>query len=175
LIEILTPKLNIELNVEVSNAAIADLTSITMQDWQDWFSIWLNLLTTKVKLTDPDYEISLVLTGDREIQILNNQYRHQDRPTDVLAFAALETELPTLNFAEDFADIDSEPVYLGDIVISVTTAKEQALERGHSINRELVWLAAHGLLHLLGWDHPDDNSLEEMLAEQELLIRAIHC
>jgi probable rRNA maturation factor len=170
----LTPKLNIDLNVEVNNAAIADLTSITMQDWQDWFSIWLNLLTTKVELTDPDYEVSLVLTGDREIQALNNQYRHQDRPTDVLAFAALETEVPTLNFSADFADLDSEPVYLGDIVISVTTAKEQALERGHSINRELVWLAAHGLLHLLGWDHPDDSSLEEMLAEQELLIQAIH-
>jgi len=185
LVEILAPKLNIELNVEVGIAAIADLTSITVANWQDWFGIWLNLLAAKVELTDPDYEISLVLTGDREIQILNNQYRHQDRPTDVLAFAALETEMPTLNFAEnfdldpDFENVDmepiySEPVYLGDIVISVTTAKDQALEQGHSINRELVWLAAHGLLHLLGWDHPDDSSLEEMLLEQESLIQAIH-
>jgi len=153
-----------------------------VQNWQDWFDIWLNLLTAKVELTDPDYEASLVLTGDREIQALNSQYRHQDRPTDVLAFAALETEMPLLNFTDDFAEhsadlnseLYSEPVYLGDIVISVTTAKDQAQAQGHSINRELVWLAAHGLLHLLGWDHPDDSSVEEMLLEQELLIQAIN-
>lgn len=169
----MTPKLNIELNLEL-NPAIADHTSIRDQDWQDWFQIWLNLLTSKVEITAIAYEVSLLLTGDEEIQALNFQYRHQDRPTDVLAFAALEADIPSLGIENlDMEGLQSEPVYLGDIIISVPTAICQAMEQKHSTNYELVWLAAHGLLHLLGWDHPDDPSLEEMLAEQDLLIKAI--
>jgi probable rRNA maturation factor len=180
-----TTKFNIELNVEMS-PAIADLTSISDLDWQNWFQIWLNVLTSKVELTSSDYEAALMLTGDREIQDLNLKYRHQNCPTDVLAFAALEAEIPMVGTADDLGDdldLDwedlnaedrySEPVYLGDIVVSVPTAMVQASEQGHSINYELVWLAAHGLLHLLGWDHPSDRCLEEMLAEQEFLIQAV--
>lgn len=163
-----TSKLNIDLNVEIS-PAIASLASICEQDWQDWFQVWLNLLSFKVEITHTDYEVSLLLTDDTEIQALNLQYRHQDCPTDVLAFAALEADIPSLGIEE----LNSEPLYLGDIVISVNTAISQAQEQGHSISRELVWLAAHGLLHLLGWDHPDAPSLEAMLAEQDLLIQAI--
>ncbi len=163
-----TSKLNIDLNVEIS-PAIASLASICEQDWQDWFRVWLNLLSFKVEITHTDYEVSLLLTDDTEIQALNLQYRHQDCPTDVLAFAALEADIPSLGIEE----LNSEPLYLGDIVISVNTAISQAQEQGHSISRELVWLAAHGLLHLLGWDHPDAQSLEAMLAEQDLLIQAI--
>lgn len=188
----ITTKLNIELNVELSEA-IVDLTSISDLDWQNWFQIWLNVVTSKVELTESDYEASLLLTGDREIQALNLKYRHQDCPTDVLAFATLEDEIPfideLIDDLEDDLNLDSEdsypeeldpedrysePVYLGDIAISVPTAMNQALEQGHSINYELVWLAAHGLLHLLGWDHPSDRCLEEMLAEQELLIQALY-
>jgi len=161
-------ELEIALNVEL-NSAIADLTTISDQDWQNWFHIWLNLLASKVEMKVKDYEVSLLLTVDQEIQSLNCQYRHQDRPTDVLAFAALEVDIPVNGeFGQNL-----EPIYLGDIVISVPTAVNQALEQGHSTNQELVWLAAHGLLHLLGWDHPDEESLDEMLAEQELLIQAI--
>jgi probable rRNA maturation factor len=62
---------------------------------------------------------------------------------------------------------------LGDIIISQTTAIFQAQERGHSLTYELAWLAAHGLLHLLGWDHPDDDSLEVMLTQQALMLQLI--
>lgn len=177
MIQIITKptKLNIELNVELSDG-ICDLISITDLEWQNWFQIWLNVLNSKVELTESDYEASLLLTGDREIQALNLKYRHQDCPTDVLAFAALEAEIPydfELDFEDDSDERYSEPIYLGDIVISVPTAINQALERGHSSDRELVWLAAHGLLHLLGWDHPDHQSLKEMLLEQESLIQAL--
>ena len=76
---------------------------------------------------------------------------------------------------EDAADDDSweageEPLELGDIVISVQTAARQAPEHGHNLERELLFLASHGLLHLLGWDHPDDTSLAAMLARQQQLI-----
>jgi probable rRNA maturation factor len=108
----------------------------------------------------------LRLTNDAEIQSLNAQYRQKDQPTDVLAFAALEDELPLL------PDQD-EPLYLGDIVISVETALVQAAQQGHSLQVELAWLAAHALLHLLGWDHPDADSLLKMLHQQEILLQTV--
>jgi probable rRNA maturation factor len=114
------------------------------------------------------YELSLRLTDDAEIQELNLQYRQQDKPTDVLAFAALEADVP---HAEELRSL--LPLYLGDIVISVDTASKQAQQQAHSLTTELAWLAAHGLLHLLGWDHPDEESLLEMLEQQTLLLRVV--
>lgn len=66
-----------------------------------------------------------------------------------------------------------EPLYLGDMIISVETARRQAQQQNHSLTLELAWLAAHGLLHLLGWDHPDDISLHEMLNRQETLLKIV--
>lgn len=67
----------------------------------------------------------------------------------------------------------AEPLELGDIVISVETAARQAGEHGHDLARELLFLASHGLLHLLGWDHPDEASLAAMLARQEALLASV--
>lgn len=155
--------MSIDLHLE-QYPTITDLDTITAQDWQQWFQVWLTHLQQ-----DANYEIALRLTDDDEIQKLNAQYRHQDRPTDVLAFAALEADIPEL--PPDLAGI--EPIYLGDIVISATTAAVQAQERYRSHQYELVWLAAHGLLHLLGWDHPDEPSLERMLEQQDVLLSLI--
>jgi probable rRNA maturation factor len=66
------------------------------------------------------------------------------------------------------------PLYLGDVVISVDTAHRQAQQQGHSLKTELAWLATHGLLHLLGWDHPDEESLMEMLNQQETLLQIVN-
>ena len=67
--------------------------------------------------------------------------------------------------------LEADPsVELGDIIVSVPTAERQALEQNHSLERELCWLVSHGLLHLLGWDHPDDASLMTMLQCQEQLL-----
>jgi probable rRNA maturation factor len=111
------------------------------------------------------YELSLRLTDDAEIQLLNSQYRQLDQPTDVLAFAALENDMP---------QIKGMPVYLGDIIISVDTAQRQAIAYQHSLTEELGWLASHGFLHLLGWDHLDESSLQEMLQRQEQLLGTIN-
>jgi probable rRNA maturation factor len=135
--------------------------------WNSWFQQWLQLQELPPQATLPrstTYELSLRLTNDAEIQALNAQYRQKDRPTDVLAFAALEGEYPI--------DVD-ETLYLGDIVISVETAQRQATQLGHSLQQELAWLAAHALLHLLGWDHPDENQLSRMLKQQEILLNAV--
>jgi probable rRNA maturation factor len=112
--------------------------------WQDWFQQWLNLLRPSTPKND-HYELTLRLTNDEEIKALNNQFRNQDRVTDVLGFASLENEIL-------IDDLD-EPLYLGDIIISIETAKKQAITQQHSLTIELAWLASHGFLHLLGWDH----------------------
>ena len=140
---------------------------IAEEDWQAWFSRW----ATQVDLPPSPlgaYELSLTLTDDGEIADLNGTYRQMDRPTDVLSFAALEDETP---LAPEL--LETEPLYLGDIMISLDTAQRQAEAAGHSLAWEVVWLASHGFLHLLGWDHPDEAQLEAMLAKQGDLLQAI--
>lgn len=88
---------------------------------------------------------SLVLVADDRIRKLNRTYRGYDQPTDVLSFPARAGEFP------------DESDYLGDIVISVETARRQASRRGSTLPRELRVLALHGLLHLLGYDHETDD------------------
>ncbi|MBE9047885.1 rRNA maturation RNase YbeY [Pleurocapsales cyanobacterium LEGE 10410] len=133
--------------------------------WIDWFEDWLHSLSLTTDLAE-DCELGLRLTGDRQIQELNYQYRSINQPTDVLAFAATEAEI---SIPSELA----EPLYLGDLVISLDTAVKQAQEQNHSLTIELAWLASHGLLHLLGWDHPDDLSLERMLNKQSELIQLL--
>ncbi|MEG4235466.1 rRNA maturation RNase YbeY [Microcoleus sp. Pol11C3] len=140
---------------------------ILAETWENWFSVWLENQAADVPAA-PAYEVSLRLTADTEMQALNLQYRQLDRSTDVLAFAALEVDCPQLEEMQS-----SEPLYLGDIVISIDTANRQAQQQGHPLKTELAWLAAHGFLHLLGWDHPDEESLTQMLDQQETLLRAI--
>lgn len=141
--------------------------AIAIETWQEWFGIWLQKLENELP-SAPGYELSIRFSDDREIQTLNAQYRHQDKPTDVLSFCALELECPQPNPL-----FDEIPLYLGDIIISVDTALRQAQQQAHSLTTELAWLAAHGLLHLLGWDHPDEDSLTRMLEEQETLLNAV--
>ncbi|MEB3175705.1 MAG: rRNA maturation RNase YbeY [Cyanobacteriota bacterium] len=151
-----------ELHVQGSDPDFLDL--IAPRLWQDWGQVWLDSLPEELPPA-PGYELTLRLTDDEEMTALNAQFRQTAQTTDVLAFAALDGELPALP--------DAEPLYLGDIVISVPQAQRQARERGHDLSYELAWLAAHGLLHLLGWDHPDEASLTAMLACQESLLTRI--
>jgi probable rRNA maturation factor len=102
-----------------------------------------------------DYEVSVRLVGDAAIHALNRDYRRKDRPTDVLAFAQREGPAGGVH-----------PAVLGDVVISVDTARRQA-KRG--LYRELLHLAAHGLCHLLGYDHRDDAEEREMNARAAAL------
>ena len=140
--------------------------SVTAEMWTDWFTHWLEILYAHLP-TARGYEIGLRLTDDGEIQRLNAQYRDQNQPTDVLSFAALEVDCP------ENPELLDEPLYLGDIVISVNTAEQQAKQQGHSLLTELAWLAAHGLLHLLGWDHPDEEQLVHMLNQQLQLLQEV--
>ncbi|MBQ7480227.1 MAG: rRNA maturation RNase YbeY [Selenomonadaceae bacterium] len=106
-----------------------------------------------------DSEVSVTLTNNAYIHTLNKEYRNMDRPTDVLSFALNESEEP---------EIEGSPVAnaLGDIIISVERAEEQAAEYGHSLRREVAFLTVHGMLHLLGYDHMEEEEREEMEKEQ---------
>ncbi|NJO42620.1 MAG: rRNA maturation RNase YbeY [Cyanobacteria bacterium CRU_2_1] len=144
-----------------------DRSPIPTETWEIWFQRWLEYLQPELSLSQA-YELSLRLTDDAEIQALNAQYRHKNQPTDVLAFAALEVNYPQLEEMQAIL-----PLSLGDIVISVETAQNQAIQQEHSLQHELAWLAAHALLHLLGWDHPDEMSLIRMVKQQDCLLQAI--
>jgi len=161
------PVLNAVIYVENLYEGDLNLESVKAVDsipWTDWFQTWLKSLRSDIAADG--YEISLRLTGDRQIQTLNSEYRFLDQPTDVLAFAATENQMPLP------ADIN-EPLYLGDIIVSLDTSARQATEQNHSLIVELAWLTSHGLLHLLGWDHPDEVSLAQMLKQQSNLLELI--
>lgn len=108
-------------------------------------------------------EVSLMLVDDQRIHALNLEYRGVDRPTDVLSFA-LQDEM------EEEPEIDEEDDMLGDIVISVERARDQAEEYGHSFEREIVYLAVHGTLHLLGFDHEEEQDKQEMRSKEEEIM-----
>ena len=111
-------------------------------------------------------EVSLMLVDDERIHELNREYRGVDRPTDVLSFALQEE-------TEEEPDTEFEDDMLGDIVISVPRAREQAIDYGHSFEREIVYLAVHGTLHLLGYDHEDDEDKQEMRAKEEEVMAVL--
>jgi probable rRNA maturation factor len=150
--------------------------------WHALLGSWLGQLAAELprELQAPAYSLGLSLVGDAEIAALNADWRSKAGPTDVLAFAAQDDDLdgapplplpPGLMDDAGEAEIQgAEPLELGDIVISVDTAARQAPEHGHSLEQELLFLASHGLLHLLGWDHPDESTLAAMLARQHMLL-----
>ena len=137
------------------NAEVA--APVSLDEWTRWFEGWLAAMQVS-----GSSELTVMLTDDERMQQLNLQYRDRDTSTDVLAFAAQEAEIP--------GHSEETPLVLGDIVISVPTAQRQADEQQHSLSEELAWLASHGLLHLLGWDHPDRDSLLKMLQKQRDLL-----
>ncbi len=107
-------------------------------------------------------ELSIVLSDDSAIRKLNKTYRGVDRATDVLSFSQREGE-----------DGDSDLAVLGDIVISLDRAHEQAREYGHSFEREMGFLVVHGILHLLGWDHEKADEEAVMMAKTEEILKEI--
>jgi probable rRNA maturation factor len=143
------------------------------QRWATHLAAWLRQLEPDLPagLRAPAYSLGLTLTDDTTIAALNADWRQRQGPTDVLAFAAQE-EAPPLPAGGEGIDTEGEPLELGDIVISLETAARQAEAVGHELERELLFLASHGLLHLLGWDHPDEATLQAMLDRQERLIQA---
>lgn len=129
-------------------------------------SLWRNLAKLTISQAAPnieqDCEISLMITGNQQIQELNAAYRNVDMVTDVLSFPQGD---------DDFV-IPGEPLLLGDIVICWPRALEQSEQYGHSIEREAGFLFVHGLLHLLGYDHIEAEQEEQMRSLQRQIIES---
>ena len=108
-----------------------------------------------------DYEVDVNLIGNERIHEINKEYRKVDRVTDVISFAL-----------EDNPDIVYEDFrLLGDIYIAIDVAYDQAIEYNHSREREVCFLATHGVLHLLGYDHMTEDEEKEMFGIQEELLK----
>ncbi len=103
--------------------------------------------------------VSVVVTDDAAIQTLNREYRGKDTPTDVLSFPLYDED----------GTLDADA--LGDIVISLERAAAQAEAYGHSLEREVAFLTAHSMLHLMGYDHEDGE--DEMFARQEAILAGL--
>ena len=123
------------------------------------------LETLKYEEFDEDCEISLSFVTNEEIHQINRQFRNVDAPTDVLSF-------PQLTFEEgEEADVNENgEIVLGDIIISVERAKEQAEEYGHGLKREIAFLTVHSMLHLLGYDHMENDEEEDMFRRQKEIL-----
>ena len=106
-------------------------------------------------------DLTIVLTGDETLQSLNLEFMGIDAPTDVLSFPA------------DLIDPDTGQRYLGDVLISVPRARTQAPENGQSLQDEILLLAVHGILHLLGYDHAEPAEKEQMWARQNAVLREL--
>ncbi|MBO4554831.1 MAG: rRNA maturation RNase YbeY [Clostridia bacterium] len=131
---------------------------------------------TFAHLGQPDFfVIDMTIVGEEEIRVLNNSARGVDKVTDVLSFPCFDKLcLPVSE--RDFAqsDYDGRRVLLGSIMICRKRAEEQAKEYGHSIERELGFLACHGFLHILGFDHIEPEDEEIMTAHQRAIMDAVN-
>lgn len=113
--------------------------------------------------TDPDCDLSIVIEDDAHLQSLNNAYLGIDAPTDVLSFPS----------GEENVDPETGRVYLGDIIISLPRAAEQAAAAGHGVAEELQLLVVHGVLHLLGHDHAEPEEKAAMWSAQAEILRGL--
>ena len=120
-------------------------------------------------------ELSILLTDDATIHALNREHRGKDKPTDVLAFPLDETDEPpprTATAVRSKSKASQAPRVLGDVVISLDTAERQAVSRKRPLTDEVRFLLAHGLLHLIGYDHDTQPKKREMGAMTRRLVRA---
>lgn len=150
---------------------IAVINQQTRVEWTPHLeAVVTDLMNAVARLHDLEEaaEATVVLVDDQRMQALNRQYRGQDCPTDVLSFAARESLAEEPSYQDP-----GEDYLLGDIVISLETAVAQSEEYGHGLDREVGFLAVHGMLHLLGYDHQEEEETAVMRATEEKVLAAV--
>lgn len=157
------------------------MTEIILENNQDKLSVDEDIIKTikevilktlEAEKCDFSAEVSVTIVDLEEIRKINRDTRDIDSPTDVLSFPMLEFNENREMIKDDY-DIDGDRLLLGDIVICAERAKAQAEEYGHSFRREMAFLTAHSMLHLLGYDHMDKAEEEEMFARQEEILNLL--
>ena len=125
-----------------------------------------------------EVEVNVLLTNNEEIHEVNRDFRNIDRPTDVLSFPMVDYDFPA-DFSlvnespEGYLNPETDELLLGDIMVSVDKVYSQAEEYGHGIKREFAFLIAHSMLHLLGYDHIEDEERAVMEAKQEAILETV--
>jgi probable rRNA maturation factor len=132
---------------------------------------WVSLILKKLGYQDS--EISILFVDDEGIQVLNKNYRGKDRTTDVLSFSQIEAG-KGISRGKGEKNTREYPLpsplpipVLGDVVISLETAKRQAKERGHSFEKEIFILLTHGIFHLLGYNHEGNRKMSQEIRRME--------
>lgn len=122
-------------------------------------------------------EISLTLTNNQGIHEINKEFREIDRPTDVLSFPMVDYDEPGdfdfLESADEYFNPETGELMLGDIVISLDKVEEQAEAYGHTVLREYAFLIAHSMLHLMGYDHMEEEEAKVMEAKQKEILEIL--
>ncbi|PTL10374.1 rRNA maturation RNase YbeY [Staphylococcus gallinarum] len=140
-----------------------DHTDLVKDEWYEQIDKLLTFAKDQEQI-EGEAELSVTFVDKDEIQEINKTYRDKDKVTDVISFA-LEDDEP------EITGLDM-PRVLGDIIICTDVANEQAESYGHSFERELGFLALHGFLHLLGYDHMNETDEQEMFGRQDQILNA---
>ena len=148
----------------------------------DWEKLLTGVVEAALEMEECPWEceVNITLTDNEGIRAMNQEFRELDVPTDVLSFPMIAYQEPgDFAFLEEesaeteYFNLDSGELLLGDIVISVERAKEQAEEYGHSLERELAFLTAHSMYHLMGYDHMEDEERMVMEQKQEKVLQSL--
>lgn len=148
---------------------IAEINFLDIEENTEYINILNKVIDEcfeEESLKDKKLYVNIVLTNPENIKKLNNEYRNIDKETDVLSFPMFE------KYELDERENLNEDV-LGDIVISIERVKEQAIEYGHSFERELSYMAVHGFYHLMGYDHIDEEDKIIMRQKEENVLKKL--
>ena len=146
-------KINLDLGMDIEGFE----NEIVYEDIEKYI---IDVLTKEYE-SDREVYVSVILTGNEEIQRVNRDFRGKDTPTDVISFAYHD------NDEADNGLYDS----LGDIIISLERVEEQRKDYGHSFKREFYYVLTHGLLHLMGYDHMEEEEKKVMRAKEEEILK----
>lgn len=160
----LSPNPNLSLDIELNGHSLGE--------GHDWENITINSVHAALK-ADGDYEntpidVFVELVSDERSQSLNREYRGKDRPTNVLSFPGTEPE--DLSDAAEFSRTGGPPVSLGDLIVAADVVLCEAAEQKKQIDHHFAHLIIHGVLHLLGYDHIDDDEAEAMEALERKIL-----
>lgn len=147
------------------------ISIVNQQTDHKWDKSWEALIRKalshigKLRKMPAQTEVNIVVVDKHYIRELNYVYRGMDKPTDVLSFAITETRDD-----EPFYESPGDDYMLGDILICLDVAVNQATDLGHSVERELVFLTVHGMLHLLGYDHEEEGERQLMRSLEDKIM-----
>ncbi|MDF2594544.1 MAG: ybeY [Clostridia bacterium] len=159
---------------------MANKVQVYLEDEEGFFVPHQEILETVYKVMERclemegienDTEISLTVVDKAEIEAINKEYRGIDRVTDVLSFPQIE---PESNGKIIWDDVTGNPIMLGDIILCHEKAIEQAEEYGHTLEREVCFLIAHSMFHLLGYDHMNEVDEKLMFEKQEQILKVLN-